>query len=83
MPLFVFYSFTHRPSDRIHLYRPTLKLYLSVIRRGVALAVIAGSTRRDFHKSMTTYADFHVWQEVYHVMTPVREEAYIKITLRD
>jgi motility quorum-sensing regulator/GCU-specific mRNA interferase toxin len=47
------------------------------------LAMIAALTRRDFHKSMTTYADPHVWQDVYHAMTPVRKDAYIKITLRD
>ena len=46
------------------------------------LAVIATLTRRDFYKSMTTYADSHVWQDVYHAMTPVRKDAYIKITLR-
>jgi motility quorum-sensing regulator / GCU-specific mRNA interferase toxin len=32
---------------------------------------------------MTTYADHRVWQDVYHAATPVRKEAYIKITLRD
>ena len=32
---------------------------------------------------MTTYADPHVWQDVYHAMTPVRKEAYIKISWRD
>ena len=47
------------------------------------LAVIASLTRRDFHKSMTSYADHRVWQDVYHAATPVRKEAYIKITLRD
>jgi motility quorum-sensing regulator/GCU-specific mRNA interferase toxin len=47
------------------------------------LAVIAALTRHDFYKSMTTYADSHVWQDVYNAMTPVRKEAYIKITLRD
>jgi len=47
------------------------------------LAVIAALTRRDFYKSMTTYADSRVWQDVYCAMTPVRKEAYIKITLRD
>jgi len=46
------------------------------------LAVIAALTRRDFYKSMTTYADSHVWQDVYHAMTSVRKGAYIKITLR-
>jgi motility quorum-sensing regulator / GCU-specific mRNA interferase toxin len=47
------------------------------------LAVIASLSRRNFQKSMTTYADHRVWQDVYHAATPVRKEAYIKITLRD
>ena len=47
------------------------------------LAVIASLTRREFYKSMTNYADHRVWQDVYHAATPVRKEAYIKITLRD
>ena len=47
------------------------------------LGVIAVLSRRAFHKSMTTYADHRVWQDVYHAPTPVRKDAYIKITLRD
>jgi motility quorum-sensing regulator/GCU-specific mRNA interferase toxin len=47
------------------------------------LAVIAGLTGRNFYKSMTTYADHRVWQDVYHAATPVGRDAYIKITLRD
>jgi len=47
------------------------------------LAVMSSLTRRDFYKSMTTYVDHRVWQDVYHAATPVRKEAYIKITLRD
>lgn len=47
------------------------------------LAVIASLSRHVFYKSMTTYADHHVWQDVYHAPTPVRKEAYIKITMRD
>jgi len=47
------------------------------------LAVIASLTRRNFYKAMTTYADHRVWQDVYWAETPVRKEAYIKITLRD
>ena len=47
------------------------------------LAVIASLTRRDFYKSMTTYADHRVWQDVYHAATPVERDAYVKITLRD
>ncbi|MCL4774209.1 MAG: type II toxin-antitoxin system MqsR family toxin [Burkholderiaceae bacterium] len=44
------------------------------------LAVIAGLTRRDFYKSMTTHADHHVWQDVYHAATPAGCVAYIKLT---
>lgn len=47
------------------------------------LTVVASLTRRDFYKSMTTYADHRVWQDVYHAATPVRKDAYIKLTLRD
>jgi motility quorum-sensing regulator / GCU-specific mRNA interferase toxin len=47
------------------------------------LAVIAALTRRDFSKSMTTYSDHRVWQDVYYAGTPVRKDAYIKITMRD
>ena len=46
------------------------------------LAVIAKLKRGDFYKSMTTYADSHVWQDVYHSVTPVGKDAYIKIILR-
>lgn len=46
------------------------------------LAVIAALTRRNFYKSMTTYADPHIWQDVYYAPTPVDKEAYIKITMR-
>lgn len=47
------------------------------------LAVIASLSRRDFYKSMTTYTDHRIWQDVYHAATPVKKQAYIKITLRD
>jgi hypothetical protein len=47
------------------------------------LAVIASLSRREFYKSMTTYADHRVWQDVYHAATPMRKDSYIKITLRD
>jgi motility quorum-sensing regulator/GCU-specific mRNA interferase toxin len=47
------------------------------------LAVIDSLTRRNFYKSMTTYSDHRVWQDVYHAATPVRKEAYIKVTRRD
>ncbi len=38
--------------------------------------------RRNFHKSMTTYADHRIWQDVYYASTPADKEAYIKITMR-
>ena len=47
------------------------------------LAVIASLSRREFYKSMTTFSDHRLWQDVYHAATPVRRYAYIKITLRD
>lgn len=47
------------------------------------LSVIAALSRRDFYKSMTAFADHRVWQDVYHAPTPVRRDAYIKITLRE
>jgi motility quorum-sensing regulator/GCU-specific mRNA interferase toxin len=47
------------------------------------LAVIASLSRRNFYKSMTTYENCQIWQDVYHALTPVKKDAYIKITLRD
>jgi motility quorum-sensing regulator / GCU-specific mRNA interferase toxin len=47
------------------------------------LAVIASLRRHNFYKSITTYADHRVWQDVYYAETPVRRDAYIKITRRD
>ncbi|HEY4112481.1 MAG TPA: type II toxin-antitoxin system MqsR family toxin [Rhizomicrobium sp.] len=46
------------------------------------IAVIAALSRRNFYKSMTSLADHRIWQDVYHAPTPVRRDAYIKITLR-
>lgn len=50
---------------------------------GEMLAVIAALTRRNFYKSMTTHADHRIWQDVYYSPTPVDQEAYIKITMRN
>ena len=41
-------------------------LQLGFDRAGVA-ETIAGIERRMFYKSMTTFADHRVWQDVYHV----------------
>jgi len=42
--------------------------------------VIARLTRRDFYKSMTTYRDHRVWQDVYHARCQNGQIAYIKLT---
>jgi motility quorum-sensing regulator/GCU-specific mRNA interferase toxin len=47
------------------------------------LATVASLSQRNFYKSMTTHADHRIWQDVYHAATPVKKDAYIKITLRD
>jgi motility quorum-sensing regulator/GCU-specific mRNA interferase toxin len=47
------------------------------------LSIIGKLSRRDFYKSMTTFADHRVWQDVYIAPTPARKDAYIKITMRD
>lgn len=45
------------------------------------LDVVADLGRKDFYKSMTSHADHRVWQDVYHVETPVGRTAYIKLTM--
>ncbi|HEX7369982.1 MAG TPA: type II toxin-antitoxin system MqsR family toxin [Rhodanobacteraceae bacterium] len=44
------------------------------------LSVVDGLTRHDFYKSMTTYRDHRVWQDVYHGRCPNGLTAYIKLT---
>ena len=46
------------------------------------LTVLATLEASHFYKSMTTYSDHRVWQDVYHAPTPGKKIAYIKITLR-
>ncbi|WP_312283663.1 type II toxin-antitoxin system MqsR family toxin [Candidatus Igneacidithiobacillus taiwanensis] len=46
------------------------------------LAVVLGLQPETLFKSMTTYADSRVWQDVYHATCPNGKTAYIKITLR-
>ena len=48
-----------------------------------ALAMIAGLSGAMFYKSMTTFADHRVWQDVYHAPCPNGKVAYIKVTLKD
>ena len=51
-------------------------------RLAVVRAMIAALTTKDFYKSMTTYADHRVWQDVYRPMTRAGE-AYVKLTVLD
>lgn len=55
-------------------------------RLGLTLAemveAVSCLTPACLYKSMTTYADSRLWQDVYHGETPAGK-AYIKITLRD
>jgi motility quorum-sensing regulator/GCU-specific mRNA interferase toxin len=46
------------------------------------LTVVLGLQAEMLFKSMTTYADSRVWQDVYHAICPNGKTAYIKITLR-
>jgi motility quorum-sensing regulator/GCU-specific mRNA interferase toxin len=46
------------------------------------LAVVMGLTPGDFYKSMTTYADHTVWQDVYRPATNVGD-VYLKLTVID
>jgi motility quorum-sensing regulator/GCU-specific mRNA interferase toxin len=44
------------------------------------LAIVMALTTRDFYKSMTTYADHRVWQDVYRPSTEAGE-IYLKLTV--
>ncbi len=44
------------------------------------LAVVLTLTPRDFYKSMTTYADAKIWQDVYRPKTQAGE-VYLKLTV--
>jgi motility quorum-sensing regulator/GCU-specific mRNA interferase toxin len=43
-------------------------------------AVVLGLTSADFYKSMTTYADHRVWQDVYRPKT-INGDVYLKLTV--
>jgi len=46
------------------------------------LVVVMALTPSDFYKSMTTYADHTIWQDVYHPSTPAGD-VYLKLTVID
>lgn len=50
--------------------------------RSELVAVVLDLTAANFYKSMTTYHDHTLWQDVYHAATPVGKTAYIKVTMQ-
>lgn len=46
-------------------------------------AIVSALTSRDFYKSMTTYADHTIWQDVYHSKTEDGRGVYLKLTVLD
>jgi motility quorum-sensing regulator/GCU-specific mRNA interferase toxin len=44
------------------------------------VAVVQALTSTDFYKSMTTYADHTIWQDVYRPQTPAGD-VYLKLTV--
>jgi motility quorum-sensing regulator/GCU-specific mRNA interferase toxin len=46
------------------------------------VGVVEALTPRDFYKSMTTYADHRIWQDVYRPTTPTGD-VYLKLTVID
>jgi motility quorum-sensing regulator/GCU-specific mRNA interferase toxin len=45
--------------------------------------VITGLTRANFYKSMTTYADHNIWQDVYRAKISGGVDIYLKLTVID
>lgn len=46
------------------------------------LRVVLDLHRNMLFKSMTTHADYRVWQDVYHAPCPNGKTAYIKVTIQ-
>ncbi len=46
------------------------------------VAVVMALTMKDFHKSMTTYVDHRVWQDVYRPKTSAGD-VYLKLTVTE
>jgi motility quorum-sensing regulator / GCU-specific mRNA interferase toxin len=46
-------------------------------------AVVLSLATKNFYKSMTTYADHRIWQDVYHTTVTNGKEVYLKLTVID
>lgn len=47
------------------------------------LSIVGNLTRSDFYKSMTTHADYKIWQDVYRPNIEPYGDLYIKLTVVD
>ena len=47
------------------------------------LLIVSAPGVCNFHKSMTTHADYRIWQDVYHTKTASGDEVYLKLTVID
>ena len=68
--------------------RATATAYNGALELGISdldgmCAVVLSLTSSDFYKSMTTYADHRVWQDVYHAKTACGDGVYLKLTVID
>lgn len=67
-------------ADRLHVTGTALRSAASLgFGRAEIVATIQGMQRSHFYKSMTAHADHRVWQDVYHVPSPVGV-LYVKFT---
>lgn len=67
-------------------FRFTVSATMSVATMGFdlqeALEVILALDRKSFYKSMTTFADSKIWQDVYRPSTD-RGDVYLKLTVEN
>ncbi|WP_420994011.1 type II toxin-antitoxin system MqsR family toxin [Cupriavidus sp. 30B13] len=70
-------------ADRVRLTASAARhgRLLGFDRNGI-VAVVASLTEADFYKSMTTYANHAVWQDVYRPVTAAGA-IYLKLTVAD
>jgi len=45
--------------------------------------VVMDLTNANFHKSMTSFADHTIWQDVYHAKAPRGADVYLKLSIID
>ena len=56
---------------------------LGIVDMAGMCAVVMSLTPGNFYKSMTTYADHRIWQDVYHSETSNGANVYLKLTVID